>query len=70
MQTLQEIFGKRLRIAMLEKDMTQKELASLLCCDQRMISHYACGRRMPRYEMIVDMAEVLGVSLDYLFGRD
>lgn len=70
MATIRETFGKRMRLAMKTKGMTQEELARMLYCEQQAISHYVCGRRTPRFEMVVQIADILGVSLDYLFGRD
>lgn len=70
MQTIRETFGTRMRLAMKAKGITQEKLAKKLYCEQQAISHYVCGRRSPRIEMIVQIAEILDVSVDYLLGRD
>lgn len=65
---MQEIFIKRLIELMEEKDMTQCELANLIGTTNVTISRYINGDRNPRIEIIVKIAEVFNVSIDYLLG--
>lgn len=53
-----------------EKALTQKELAALIGNVQRNISNWENGSNEPDCESIVKLADVFGVSLDELFGRD
>lgn len=53
-----------------EKGLTQKELAALIGNVQRNISNWENGSHEPDCESIVKLADVFGVSLDELFGRD
>ncbi len=65
---MQKIFIKRLIELMEEKDMTQCELANLIGTTNVTISRYINGERKPRIEIVVKVAEVFNVSIDYLFG--
>lgn len=65
---MQKIFIKRLIELMEEKDMTQCELANLIGTTNVTISRYISGDRSPRIEIIVKIAEVFNVSIDYLLG--
>ncbi len=53
-----------------EKALTQKELAALIGNVQRNISNWENGSNEPDCESIVKLADVFGVSLDELFGRE
>lgn len=68
-------FAKKLKTARLEKQMTQTDLAKRSGMTPATISSYekgseknATGAKKPSLENAVAMAEVLGVSLDYLCG--
>ena len=50
--------------------MTMKELGRLVGVSEGAISHYETGRREPDPEMLKRIADVLGVTTDYLIGRD
>lgn len=64
-----EIFGKRLKEARKAKNMTQSELASSCGVSTQTIISYEKGNgALPNTEIAVDMANTLGVSLDWLFG--
>ena len=57
-----------IRLKMLRKrsGLTQAELAKQLNITPSALGNYEQGRRLPDIETLVAMAEVLGVSLDYL----
>ena len=61
-------FGKRLRELRKQKNLTQKQLASLISVQNSVISFYELGDRMPSPEIIVKLAHALHVSADYLMG--
>ena len=52
------------------KGLSQYELAKLLECSQGLISQYEAGTANIALDVIIDMADVLGCSIDYLLGRD
>lgn len=60
----------RLREIREKKQMSQRELADKLCISIRTISRYENGYFSPRYSIMCEMAQVLGVSLDELCGED
>ena len=53
-----------------EKNLTQKELAAMIGNVQRNISNWENGLNEPDCESIMKLADIFGVSLDELFGRD
>ena len=61
----------RLRIRDLreDRDLTQKEIADLLMCDQSRYSKYERHERPLPLELAVILADFYQVSLDYLVGR-
>lgn len=63
---------KCIRIAEQRKllGLSQEELATKLNISQKSISKYENGDRRPSYEVLIAMADMFGVSTDYLLGRD
>jgi transcriptional regulator with XRE-family HTH domain len=61
----------RLRIRDLreDRDLTQKEVADLLLCDQSLYSKYERLERPLPLDLADKLADFYGVSLDYLVGR-
>lgn len=62
-------FSERLQEARLKKNLTQKEVAVHLGMTERSYQHYEGGSRRPNFEVLVALADLLGVSTDYLLGR-
>lgn len=60
----------RLRIQDLreDRDLTQKEIADYLLCDQSLYSKYERGERPLPLELAVRLAQFYGTSVDYLVG--
>lgn len=52
------------------KNMSQGDLADLLGITQTAISQWECGRTFPSTEMLTRLAEIFGVSTDYIIGED
>ena len=52
-----------------ERDMMQKELAAELGLPKTTMHNYATGKRQADYDTLVRICDVLGVTMDYLFGR-
>lgn len=59
-------FAARLRAALAESNLKQRELAELVGTTPAAVSLYASGRRIPRIETARRIADVLGVGLDAL----
>ena len=60
----------RLRLRQLREDrgLTQSAVADDLNCDQSLYSKYERGERSLPLDLAVKLAQVYGVSLDYLVG--
>lgn len=52
-----------------DNDLTQKQIAEILLCDQSLYSKYERREREIPLAMIVRLAEYYEVSVDYLIGR-
>ena len=50
--------------------LTMKQLASTVGVTEAAISHYETGRREPDPDMLGRIANALGVTVDYLLGRE
>lgn len=61
-------FGKRLREVRKDKEMSQDEVGKLAGVHGAVIGRYEREEVKPSIEMATQLAEVLGVSLDYLVG--
>ncbi len=63
-----EIVGKNIANYRKRKDITQKELANLLNITAQSVSKWEAGLSLPTVDMIYDVAQVLGVSVDSLLS--
>ena len=52
-----------------DADLTQKQIAEILLCDQSLYSKYERGERILPLDLAVKLADYYQVSLDYLVGR-
>lgn len=52
------------------RNIKQTELASILNVSQGTIANWESGKRSPDCDMIVKLASVFAVSVDYLLGND
>lgn len=61
----------RLRIRDLreDSDLTQREIADYLMCDQSLYSKYERGERVLPLEVAIRLADYYHTSIDYLVGR-
>ncbi|MHB8040941.1 helix-turn-helix transcriptional regulator [Streptococcus oralis] len=64
------IFSERLKEFRLEKDLSQKEVADLVHVNRVTYTNWERGKREPSFENLVKLADLLDVSLDWLFGRE
>jgi transcriptional regulator with XRE-family HTH domain len=62
--------GKRLAEALRRAGLTQQELAARLGLDHSSVSRWLSGRRYPDIRFLPAIAEMAGVSVDYLLGLD
>lgn len=62
------IFSERLRALRTIKNLSQTALADMLHISVRTIIRYENGDRVPDLDTACLLAQVLGVSLDYLCG--
>lgn len=52
-----------------DNDLTQKQIAEILLCDQSLYSKYERKEREIPLALIVKLADYYNVSIDYLVGR-
>lgn len=64
------IFSERLKQLRFEKGLTQKEVADLVHVNRVTYTNWERGKREPNFENLVKLADLLDVSLDWLFGRE
>lgn len=64
------MFNKRLRQLRMKRQFTQQRLADILDIALRTYQCYEGGTRCPSYDLLIQIADTLDVSLDYLLGRD
>lgn len=53
-----------------QKGLTQIELAKMVNVQQTTVSKWEVGRAVPDYPVLLNLAELYGVSVDYLLGRE
>lgn len=51
------------------KNLTQAEVAKALGVSSVVYSRYENGTRQPSIEVLIQMADIFGVTVDYLLGR-
>ena len=52
-----------------DADLTQRQIADYLQCDQSLYSKYERGERVLPLDIVIALADFYDVSLDYLVGR-
>lgn len=70
MSSYAEEFAKRLATIRKDRGYTQYSFADALGTSRSNIQGYECGDKFPKYELLVKMCELLGVSADYMLGMD
>jgi transcriptional regulator with XRE-family HTH domain len=63
-------FGARLRQIRKERGETQDEFAAIIETSKQVLSRYESGQRIPKISLAEKYAKALGVSVDYLMGKD
>lgn len=62
-------FAVRLRQLRKDKHMTQAQVASRIGVTASMVSSYETDIRLPSYDVMLRLADVFGVTVDYLLCR-
>ena len=63
------MYYPRLKDLREDKDLTQKEVASVLGIDQRVYSNYETGKREIPTRFVVILADYYNTTTDYILGR-
>ena len=53
----------------LKREMSQGDVAIKLGCSPNVYSRYERGERQPSIEVLIDLSNILGVTVDYLIGN-
>ena len=64
------VLGDRIKLCRKKMKLTQIELAEMLNVSQGSVTSWETEVRKPDIEMISKLADVFGVTTDYLLGRD
>lgn len=62
-------FSRRLKRLRKDKHMTQAQVAQRIGVTASMVSSYETDIRLPSYEVLIRLADVFGVTVDYLLCR-
>jgi len=63
------MFHKRLYTLRIESSLTRAQLAEKLNVSVRLISYWENGERECSFDMLMTIADIFGVSTDYLLGK-
>ncbi|MBQ9535854.1 MAG: helix-turn-helix transcriptional regulator [Clostridia bacterium] len=64
------MFFKRLADLRIDHDLTQQQVADLLCCKREVYRRYEKGIHTIPVEFLIKLADYYGVSIDYIVGRE
>ena len=63
-------FRHRIKALREDAQLTQKELGEKLGFSDTTITNYESGKRHPEYDTLIKIANLFGVTTDYLVGKD
>lgn len=66
---MREILAQRLKQCRIERGWTQREVAIYCDITEKAYQNYELMTREPKLEVLVRIADIFGVSMDYLVGR-
>lgn len=66
---VREILANRLRQLRKEKGLTQNQVAIYCDITEKTYQNYELMTREPKIDILIKIADVFGVSIDYLVGR-
>ena len=64
------MLDKRIWQLRLERGINQKELGNAVGVSKQSVSNWENGNIMPSIDLLIRLADVFGVSTDYLLGRE
>lgn len=64
------IFSERIKRLRKNKGLKQQEIAELLGVKRNTYSDWENGKTEPSFENLIKLADLLEVSIDWLFGRE
>ena len=64
------MFNKRLREMRMKRGFTQQNMADAINVALRSYQCYESGTRTPSFDLLIQIADKLNISTDYLLGRD
>ena len=59
---------QRIRSLREDHDLTQMQMSEMLHCSQRVYSNYECGELDIPTCILIDLANIYNVSIDYILG--
>lgn len=62
--------GEKLKAMRTERKLTQQQIADQIEATKSLVSMYESGRRMPGRKTLCKLANLFGVTVDYLLGLD
>ena len=62
--------SQRLKKLRTDKHLTQAQVAKRVGVTASMVSSYETDIRLPSYDVMMRLADLFGVSVDYLLGRE
>lgn len=62
-------FAEQLNALRIENDLSRSQLAEKLNVSVRLISYWENGERECDFDMLIKIADMFSVSVDYLLGR-
>ena len=66
---MRNILSKRLKQCRIEKGLTQNQVAIYCDITEKTYQNYELMTREPKIEILIKIADIFNVSLDYLVGR-
>ncbi len=66
---MRDILARRLKLCRTEHGLTQREVAIYCDITEKAYQNYELMTREPKLEVLLKIADVFHVSLDYLVGR-
>lgn len=66
---MRTILSDRLKECRTASGLTQKQVAEYFPNEQIMYVYYECSSTVPKVEVLIKLADLFGVSIDYLTGR-
>lgn len=66
---MRDILARRLKQCRIEKGLTQREVAIYCDITEKAYQNYELMTREPKLEVLLKIADVFHVSIDYLVGR-